>query len=58
MKCFRVKCDQDGWNVQEDLRKESTTTFHKVFAMLLIKLALKIDKFALNIDKLAPITLH
>ena len=26
--------------------------------MLLIKLALKIDKFALNIDKLAPITLH
>ena len=31
LKCFRVKCDQDGWNVQEDLRKESTTTFHKVF---------------------------
>ena len=26
--------------------------------MLLIKLALKINKFALNIDKLAPITLH
>ena len=26
----RVKCDQDGWTVQEDLRKESVTTFHKV----------------------------
>ena len=26
----RVQCDQDGWKVQEDLRKESVTTFHKV----------------------------
>ena len=34
------------------------TTLEGKKNMLLIKLALKIDKFALNIDKLAPITLH
>ena len=26
----RIRCDQDGWTVQEDMRKESVTTFHKV----------------------------
>ena len=27
---LRIRCDQDGWTVQEDMRKESVTTFHKV----------------------------
>ena len=27
---FRIRCDQDGWTVKEDMRKESVTTFHKV----------------------------
>ena len=33
----RVKCDQDGWTVQEDLRKESVTTFHKVLVESTLK---------------------
>ena len=52
---FKVICGGRTFNLHSKLLVNQSKFFAE---MLLIKLALKIDKFALNIDKLAPITLH